>query len=487
MNKEAVKAALKQPAKAEKCLRSLAYFVKTFWEEVDANDLQWNWHMQVLCDELQRADELVFKRLPKEKDLIFNVPPGSTKTKIVSVLSTAWEFARAPWIKVFVGSYSDGAISGIADEIKMVMKSARYRQYFPNTVIRKDRDSLHNFKTYAKGEFFAFTVGGTLTSKHADILKVDDPLNPKMAASEADLKSTNDFFSKTLPSRKINKEVTLSVLTMQRLDIFDPSGTLLEKKKDSIRQICLPATDSALVKPEQYRKFYINGLLDPKRMSKAVLDEALIDLGSANYAAQYDQNPTPSGGYIWKKWFKEVPDHLWPDKKYFTSLSSDWDLAYTKEEVNAASAYITTGKIKNDIFIEDFDWAWLEYPELIKWIKSKQAPHYIEQKATGKSAKQSLHKEGVLAIEVPVPGGSDKVARAKMATPIAEAGFVFIRKSMADRLYNDSRQGILRFPRGKYKDAADVVAQALLRQRSGGKVSSHSGRGRSMEEDDFED
>lgn len=51
-----------------------------------------------------------------------------------------------------------------------------------------------------------------------------------------------------------------------------------------------------------------------------------------------------------------------------------------------------------------------------------------------------------------------------MATPVAEAGMVYIRKSMADRIYNDSKQGILNFPRGKFKDLADVLAQALQRQ-----------------------
>jgi hypothetical protein len=224
------------------CLQHLDIFVKEFWDIIVPNKLIWNWHMGAMCEEIQHSDKRVFNRLPKEKDMIINIPPGTSKTKIVSIMSTAWEFANMPEIKVFVGSFSDAAVSGIADEIKLLMRSAKYRYFFPGTVIRKDMDSLHNFKTTSNGEFYAFTVGGTITSKHADILKVDDPLNPKMAASAADLAGVNKFFDKTLPTRKVDKEVTPTYLIMQRLAVNDPTGHLLEKKGKDINHICLPGT-----------------------------------------------------------------------------------------------------------------------------------------------------------------------------------------------------------------------------------------------------
>jgi phage terminase large subunit-like protein len=64
---------------------------------------------------------------------------------------------------------------------------------------------------------------------------------------------------------------------------------------------------------------------------------------------------------------------------------------------------------------------------------------------------------------VEVPHAQDKVARAKAATPKAHGGLVCIRRSLAERLYRDPRQGILFFPKGKYKDVADTLAQAILR------------------------
>lgn len=455
---------------AERCRRErgLAFFVKEFWDVIVPNPIVWNWHMQVLCDEIQACDERVFKREAKLWDLCVNVPPGTSKTLILSVLSTAWEFARMPSIKVFVGSFSDAAVAGIADQIKLVMKSDKYQQWFPEVVIRQDRDSLHNFKTTQNGEFYAFTVGGTLTSKHADILKIDDPLNPKQAASEAELKAANDFFSKTLPTRKVDKSVTPIYLIMQRLAVNDPTGVMLEKKGEKIRHICLPGEISKHVKPQEYAKYYVDGLLDPVRLNKEDLTELYIDLGPEGYSGQIGQTPAPEGGLLWKReYFVIVPDYEMPEPAWGEAYGTDWDTAYTKDEKNAASAFITSFRYKHKIYIDNFGFKWLDFPELIKWMIKQVAPHYIEKKASGISAQQTLTKHGVVAVEVEVPGGKDKLARAKMATPVGAAGMICIRQSIAERFFSDPKQGILHFPVGQYADVADTLSQMVARHRGG--------------------
>jgi len=262
--------------------------------------------------------------------------------------------------------------------------------------------------------------------------------------------------------------VTPTYLIMQRLSVKDPTGHLLEKKGDDIHHICLPGTLSNNVKPVKYREMYINGYLDPERLSEKALADLRKDLGSSGYAGQIEQTPAPEGGTIWQKWFIEVPDDHFPPIDIAEQVWTDWDLAYTKEDKNSASAYITTGMIAGNVYIFDFDWQWFEFPQMIRWMKNTRGPHYIENKASGKSARQTLKQNGVIAIEVKV--SSDKVARAKSATPIAEAGFVYIKKSMADRLYNDPKQGILFFPNGEHNDVSDTLSQALVRRSHKGKV-----------------
>ena len=453
-------------AAAELCRRKLSYFVKEFWDIVVPNDLVWNWHLDVMCDELQQIQERVFKSEKKEYDAIFNVPPGSSKTMIISVLGTAWEFARKHDIKSFVGSYSDAAVLGISDNIRLVMKSEKYRTFFPEVRIRKDFDTKHEFKTETNGHFYGFTVGGTITSKHADMLKIDDPLNPLMAMSKAESEKIIFFFDKTLPTRKVNKEVTPTVVVVQRLGVKDPTGHILEQKASEIRHICLPGEISDHVKPAELKLKYVNGLLDPVRLSRSALAELKKKLGSDGYSGQIMQRPVPDGGLIWQKWFIEVDDAIFPSMERAQNLGTDWDLAYTKDDTNAASAYITSGKIGSNIYIFDFGWEWLEFPELIKYMRTKTGPHYIEAKASGKSAKQTLSKMGIISIEIKVKGGADKVARARMATPLAESGVVYIKKSMANRFYNDEKQGILFFPKGQCADLADTLAQTMQRQQS---------------------
>ena len=443
--------------KAELCKRKLSFFVKEFWSEVVPNDLIWNWHLDVICDEVQIVYERVFINLPKEYDAVINVPPGSSKTMLASVMATAWAFACKPYLRTAIGSFSDPAISSIADNIRVIMRSKKYVDLFPETIRRRDRDNLHNFKTTANGEFYAFTVGGTITSKHFDILTVDDPLDPRRAMSEAELEKTNNFMSQTLPSRKTDKKKTPTMLIMQRLSESDPTAEML--KLSNVKHICLPAELCEEVKPENLVDNYINGLLDPNRMPLEVLAEFKEKLGSYGYANQFQQKSSPQDGGIWQRWIIPIKKDKIP---FLENIGTDWDLAYTKEDKNSASAFVTSGKHENDMYITDIGFDWLEFPMLIEYMQKQVPTHYIEAKASGKSAKQSLSQLGINSVEIKVDGG-DKIGRTKLMTPFAEAGRVYCDERLLDKLYNDSQQGILKFPNNSHNDLNDALVQAIAR------------------------
>lgn len=462
-------------AASQMCRRHLKFFVREFWEEVSGDELDWNWHLDVLCDEIQAVYERVFLRLPKLYDLIINIPPGTTKSTIASVMAPAWSWTRDASLRHITASYSDGLSTELSVKSRDIIRSDKFKKYFPEIFIKPDEDNKTNYKTTKKGQRYATSVGGTVTGIHGHILTADDLINPKQAVSADLLATANTWMGSTFSSRKVNKMLTPTILIMQRIAADDPTGYLLEKAKHNpkkkIRLVVLPATDSKYVHPVEYRKFYINGYLDPKRIGPDAIEEAKIDLGPAAYAAQFEQTPVPPGGLIWKdKWFIPVPDERFPARKFLSAYGTDWDLAYTDKEENSACAYITSGVLDNKIFIDDVGWEWKQYPQLISWIKGKEAPHFIEAKATGKSAKQSLTAAGIAAIEVQVPGGSDKIARANMATAMAAAGLVYVRASILERLLNDSKQGILYFPKGKYADLADALAQCITRHSKKGKV-----------------
>ncbi len=450
-------------AAAALCRKRFSFFVKEFWHTVVAEDLVWSPHMDVLCDEIQVVYERVAKRQKKEYDLIINIPPGTSKSTIITIMAPAWSWTIDPSLRHITGSYSDSLSTEHAVKSRDIVESDLYRKYFPEVEIKYDKGLKTNYETTKLGQRKATSVGGTITGIHAHIITVDDPINPKQAASQLACTNANNWMDKTLSMRKVNKAVTLTVLVMQRLATNDPTGYLLGKGKTNIRHICLPAELSPTVKPESLKEIYREGLLDPIRLSRDVLDEAKTDLGEDGYAGQMMQTPVKEGGLIWQKWFREIDDDIFPHTSHMTQVGSDWDLAYTEKETNAACAYFSAGKIDGYAYIFDFDFAHLEFPEMIRYIKARRGPHYIEAKASGKSARQVLVRNGIPAIEVQVQGGSDKIARAKMATPPAQAGLVFIKKSLADKLYNHSHQGILNFPKSPHKDVADALAQCLQR------------------------
>ena len=447
--------------KAELCKRSFYYFVQTFWEVIIAEVPIWNWHIEYLCNEAQDMVERIASRQIKMHDVIINIPPGTSKSTIFTIMLPAWAWAIDPTLRILTISYSDMLATEHAVKSRDIIRSEKYKNYFPYIEVKKDKDNKTNYENTTNGQRMAAGLSGTITGIHAHLILIDDPLNPKQAASETECTTANMLIDSTLSTRKVDKQVTVTLLIMQRLSANDPTAHLLSKQK-SIKHICLPAEAMDDVLPIDLKNKYVDGLLDPYRLSKPILQELRIDLGTAGYAGQIAQRPAQKGGSIWQKWFKEVPDHLFPDKNLLQHYGTDWDLAYTKDDTNAASAYISAGKLKQDIYIDDLGWDWLEFPALINLMKNKPSPHYIEAKASGKSAKQTLVTHGIPAMEVKVEGG-DKIARANMATPVAEAGMVYIRQSLADTLYHDARQGILLFPSSKYKDLADVLAQCLQR------------------------
>lgn len=466
---------------ASLCRRSLAYFIQIFWHVIISEDLIWEDHMEVMANEVQAILERTFLRpdpldqtrkirLPKVNDLDLNVPPGSTKSTIITIMAPAWAWTRDPSIRMITASYSDTLAKEHAMKSRDIIRSDLYRSMFPEVRIKPDKDLQTNYETTAGGQRFATSVSGTVTGVHAHVIIIDDPLSAEQAASQAEIKRANRFIDKTLALRKIDKKVTARILVMQRLAVNDPTGVSLDKRKATTRHVCLPGEFAQHATKEYWWIYEQNGgLLSPKRLGRPELAEARKDLGEAGFAGQIQQLPTPEGGAEWKQeWFILVPDQDMPPIDKLDSPGNDWDLAYTKEEVNSASALIVSGVIDNRIYIDDIDWRWLEFPELVKWMEEKPYPHYIEAKASGKSARQSLRKQGITAIEVKVP--KDKVARAKDASPTAQAGLVYLRKSLADRFFNDSKQGILFFPNGEFSDVADALSQMISRRTKKGRV-----------------
>lgn len=456
---------------AELCRRSFYEFFLEFWETIEAVELIPNWHIKFICDRLQQVYE-TWEKGEGQPDVIINVPPGSSKSTMVTQLLPAWLWVRNPAIRVISSSYAKDLSTAHAVKTRDCLKSDKFALYYPGLIdFKQDSDGKTAYKNTKKGERFVTSTGGRVTGMHADFIIIDDPINPEEAESKTTRDTANRFVSTTLSTRKTNKKRSVTILVMQRLHEEDPTGVWVKKKKD-LSWICLPGELADNVRPAEARKYYKNGLLDENRMDRAALQKQKEDLGSYGYAGQIGQEPTPDGGGKLKKtWFGKItwPDFLklCQDRREVPVWEFDADTAYTKDQQNDPSAFTVSAYIKPNLYIRDASERWLEFPELIKALKeyikangyTSKSRVFIEPKASGKSTVQTLKMEELNIIEAPNPE-SDKVSRVNSISPFVEAGRVVLIDGSWNEAFIDQCAG---FPRAAHDDMVDCLVQAVNR------------------------
>jgi len=313
-----------------RCQASYQSFVEEFWSTVpSAEPLVWNWHMEVLCAEMQRGAERVFALLPCDYDTVFNVPFGTSKTTICSILFQPWTWTRFPQARHMTGTHTEPLGADISGKSLAVVKSDKYRDTFPEVVLEKKGDS--HWTNTVGGERRTCTVGGkTPTGFHAHFLGTDDPIDPKGAMSLAELENAKNFVTQTLPSRKVNKLVSWTYLVMQRLARGDPSDVMVkEGEKEGaipVRRIVLPGLLTKDVFPEDLGERYIDGLLDPHRLPERVL-ATYRARGTRFFSSQVLQNPLAEGGGMFKDSFFNLRVRAAP---YDCKRVRFWDRAATQ-------------------------------------------------------------------------------------------------------------------------------------------------------------
>ncbi|GAF73788.1 unnamed protein product, partial [marine sediment metagenome] len=351
---------------AELCRRSFYYFLQHFWHTIIPDDPVYNWHIEYLCEELEQYAFRVKNREDKASDLIINIPPSTTKTTVCTIMFPAWCWAIDPTMRFITASYSGELAVDHAVKSRDIIKSEEYKKLFGKVTIKADQDNKKHYENNSGGSRVATSVGGTITGKHAHIIIIDDPLNPEQAVSDTERKTANRWMNETLSTRKVDKKLTPTLMIMQRLHEDDCTGNKLKKDPD-IHHICLPAEDGAGVKPAEMRDKYVEGLLDPVRISKDVIIEEKKNLGSYGYSGQYDQAPAPEGGGM-------IKDHWWNyfDLSEFNDQSVTWnfviDPAYTAKEKNDPSALMAYCYHNNNFYVADVAEVWKEFPDLCKFI-----------------------------------------------------------------------------------------------------------------------
>jgi predicted phage terminase large subunit-like protein len=475
---------------------SLFEFLTCFWNEVSDDAFKPNWHLPYLCEQLTEVAERVGNHERKTHDVIINIPPGTTKTMLCLVMFPVWCWTRWPWMKFITGSYSSDLSLESAEKSRDIMLSDKFKQMYPDITLKEDKNTKSNYRIATRmrnrfgkvcklvfgGGRYSTSVGGTITGFHGHINIWDDPLNPKQAVSEALLKTANDWIDQSASTRKADKDVTVTIMVMQRLHQNDPTGHMLKKIAEGkqIKHICLPGelkNFRAYVQPPELAERYIDGLLDPIRLSVSALKEMNADLGQYGYAGQVGQHPTPPGGGMFKVDNYQIIDSM-PTATHVMQTMRYWDKAGTegggKRTAGVKIAKLTNGRyVVMDVRKGQWD---AERRERIilqtTEVDGRACEVGIEQEpgSGGKeSAQATVRNLAGFVVHKDLPKG-DKIYRADpYSVQVNEGNVMLLRGAWNDDFIEEHRF----FPFGTYKDQVDASAACfnlLAAKRIAGRV-----------------
>ena len=456
-----------------------SFVQRAYFETSGGQILIPNWHLEVLCDRLEKARKGQIKRL------IINVPPRSLKSQIVNVAFTTWVLGHNPTEKIVSASYSAELAETFARDCKRIMQSEWYKQLFPKSEISNDQSSAYDFKTISRGGRFAASVEGSLTGRGGNIIIIDDPIKTTDMANENALNKVQEWYTSTLLSRLDNQEDGVIILIMQRVHENDLTGYLLDKESDKWEHIVMPMIATEEEQWDVENKTFIRhkgDVLNKQYISFEKCNELKIELGEYVWNAQYQQEPCPVGGGIVKEeWMQYYPNQrLNPDEVYKILLS--WDTANKTGENNAYSACSVVAVMRNRTFyLLQVARARLDMTKLLESVLQaynsvvQESGFFrikpvllIEDAASGTPLINLLRNlkdiyGRVLNIEAIKPKG-DKIDRLYGITPYIENGQLLFPPDGVEgkeRWWPDFKKELLSFPNSKYKDQVDSLTQAI--------------------------
>lgn len=205
---------------------SMEHFVKLLWSVTDpAQPLVWGWTMSVIAEHLEAVHR------GQITNILFNVPPGFSKSSMTNVFLPAYEWGpkARPDLRYLAWSYSHDLTKRDNIKSRAIILSPLYQALWGDRFeLSDDQNTKERFNNNHGGTRIASSILGLGTGERGDRLIIDDPHSVLGAESEADRTKTIDWFAGTLPSRVRNAGRSATVVVMQRLGLGDVSGVILE-------------------------------------------------------------------------------------------------------------------------------------------------------------------------------------------------------------------------------------------------------------------
>jgi predicted phage terminase large subunit-like protein len=343
-------------------LGSLLLFTKTFYKlrtgrEFELSDpVGRESHFITICRELTNIFYL------RENLLIINVPPGHGKSEII-IHFIAWAMAHYPDCQFLYISYTHDLAAKHTATIKTIMELPHYRKLF-GIEISHESSAKDNFKTTAGGAVRAFGSSGAITGQDAGLpnldrfsggVFMDDMHKPDEVHSDTIRETVKRNYMETIMQRPRGPNVP-KVGIGQRLHEDDLFANLINGFDGyTWKSVILKAIDGA------GNALYPN--VNPLAMLKIKQET-----DPYVFASQFQQDPIPAGGGIYKPdWFRVLDEEPEILSTFITADTSETDKTY-----NDATVFSFWGLYPIKVFGSDinlYGLHWLNCVEL--WCEPK--------------------------------------------------------------------------------------------------------------------
>jgi len=420
------------------------------------------------------------------------VPPGTAKSRMVSVYAPAWMWLQYPEWRVMCMSANPRVTVRDSMLCRELIASDWYQESFrPDWTISDSQDSKTKFANSRGGYRSAVGLESNIIGDRADALFVDDPHDAYDVHSPVTRQATLDNWDQAVRNRVNEPMHSVRLIIMQRLHEEDLSGHMLKQGVDchlrlpmefEVENRCttaLPWADPRTMPGE---------LLHPARFSAEILAKEKIALGSMGYAGQMQQSPAPAGGGMFRRdaWrFFRIEGQgsalgrrpqgctnalarvLTRNRKgslEWDAVLASVDASVKKTDAGSRTSMLVLGVKGADKFILDNVTRPMDFNDQVAAILAIQGRYpectrfLIEAKANGAAIIDYLTSKVSGLVPVEPEGG--KESRAAASQPQVEAGNVYL---LEDHPMNDDFVNELAlFPNGAKDDQVDALTQALI-------------------------
>lgn len=444
---------------------TLAGFVREAWHVLEPNQRYvHNWHIEAICQHLEAVTDGRINRL------LVNVPPGSMKSLLVSVMWQAWEWGPRGMrsLRYVATSFNDKPVKRDTRKARDLILSRWFQSLWPE--VRLTRTGEMSFANSSTGwrEGLAFA---SLTGYRGDRLIIDDPHSTETAESDVERENTARMFREGASDRLNSIEESAIVVIMQRLHSDDVSGQILNLKMEYCH-LNLPMEfepEAARTTTIGFRdpRTYDGELLDPVRFGREAIEELKHVKGPYAWSGQYQQRPVPREGGMFKfEWFEDRIANQAPPG---TRWCRHWDLAATRKLTAARTAGVKLGRAPDGSYwVGHVALTQDEGPEVRRLIKTTaqldgyeveiSLPQDPGQAGKVQARDMIVMLEGFIARSAPETG--DKATRAEPFSAQCEARNVWLVAGPWNQDYLDE---LCMFPNGSFKDQVDATSGAFGR------------------------